>query len=91
MEFIYEELKIAASHFGCGVVMATVQSAPALGFGMVGSMGALSPIGYIIPGIMMPARFLSLDLAKWYVQYSRCHLCRTERKLYLFHLQSIGV
>lgn len=38
-------------HFGCGTIMGTVQSALALGFGMVGSMGALSPIGYILPGI----------------------------------------
>jgi len=35
--------------------MGAVQSALALGFGMVGSMGALSPIGYIVPGIVIDA------------------------------------
>lgn len=37
--------------FGCATVMGAVQSALALAFGMVGSMGALSPIGYIVPGL----------------------------------------
>lgn len=37
--------------FGCGTIMAGVQSVLALCFGMVGSMGALSPIGYILPGV----------------------------------------
>lgn len=37
--------------FGCAAVMGAVQSALALAFGMVGSMGALSPIGYIVPGL----------------------------------------
>lgn len=49
-------LVIAAAvcgHRGCGTVMGVVQSALALGFGMVGSMGALSPIGYIVPGIII--------------------------------------
>lgn len=40
-------------HFGCGTIMGAVQSALALGFGMVGSMGALSPLGYILPGILI--------------------------------------
>lgn len=44
--------------FGCGIVMGAVQSAIALGLGMVGSMGALSPIGYILPG-------LTIDLLFW--------------------------
>lgn len=35
----------------CATLMGTVQSVIALSMGMVGSMGALSPIGYIIPGI----------------------------------------
>ena len=34
-------------------IMSIVQSGLALGLGMVGSMGALSPIGYIMPGIAM--------------------------------------
>lgn len=37
--------------FGCATIMGAVQSGLALGLGMTGSMGALSPIGYIMPGI----------------------------------------
>lgn len=37
--------------FGCATLMSVVQSILALSFGMVGSMGALAPIGYILPGI----------------------------------------
>lgn len=47
-------LVIAAAtvgRFGCAAAMGTVQSVLALAFGMVGSMGALSPIGYIVPGL----------------------------------------
>ena len=49
-------LVIAAAlvtRFGCGMVMAAVQSVLALSFGMVGSMGVLGPIGYILPGIVI--------------------------------------
>lgn len=42
---------ILVPHFGCATIMGAVQSGLALGFGMVGSMGALSPIGYIMPGV----------------------------------------
>lgn len=38
---------------GCGLVMGSVQSVLALSFGMVGSMGALSPAGYVVPGIVI--------------------------------------
>ena len=34
----------------CGTIMGAAQSGLALSFGMVGSMGALSSIGYIVPG-----------------------------------------
>ena len=44
--------------FGCGTVFGAVQSALALFFGMVGSMGALSPIGYILPGLAVDLLFL---------------------------------
>lgn len=44
--------------FGCATVMAAVQSALALSLGMVGSMGLLSPIGYIVPGLVTDAVFL---------------------------------
>lgn len=37
--------------FGCVTFMGAVQSGLALGLGMTGSMGALAPIGYIMPGI----------------------------------------
>ena len=46
---------------GCGLVMGLVQSVLALSFGMVGSMGALSPIGYMVPGL---AADLALALTK---------------------------
>ncbi|WP_026666234.1 hypothetical protein [Butyrivibrio sp. FC2001] len=36
---------------GCATLMAIVQSVLALCFGMTGSMGLLSPIGYILPGL----------------------------------------
>lgn len=36
--------------FGCAVLMSAVQSLLAIAIGRVGSMGALSPIGYIVPG-----------------------------------------
>lgn len=39
--------------FGCAAVMGAVQSVLALSFGMVGSMGALSPMGYIVPGLVI--------------------------------------
>ena len=38
---------------GCGSLMGAVQSVLALALGMTGSMGALAPIGYIIPGILI--------------------------------------
>lgn len=44
--------------FGCATLMGAVQSVIALAFGMVGSMGLLSPIGYIVPGIV-------IDLCLW--------------------------
>ena len=40
---------------GCGTLMGALQSVLALAFGMTGSMGLLSPIGYIIPGIVIDA------------------------------------
>ena len=41
----------------CATLMSVVQSLLALALGMVGSMGALSPIGYIVPGIVIDAVF----------------------------------
>ena len=42
---------VMVERFGCAAIMGAVQSGLALAFGMVGSMGALSAIGYIVPGI----------------------------------------
>ena len=39
--------------FGCATLMGAVQSLMALALGMIGSMGALSPIGYIVPGLVI--------------------------------------
>ena len=44
---------VMVERFGCAAIMGAVQSALALAFGMVGSMGALAPIGYIIPGVVI--------------------------------------
>jgi len=49
-------LVIAAAvveRYGCAAVMGAVQGVLALAFGMVGSMGLLSPIGYIVPGVVI--------------------------------------
>ena len=56
--------------FGCAAVMGTVQSIIALSLGMVGSMGALSPLGYIVPALV-------IDLLVGLTQ--RLRLPRTER------------
>ena len=45
--------------FGCAAVMGAVQSVIALSMGMVGSMGILSPIGYIVPGIVIDCAVLA--------------------------------
>lgn len=45
--------------FGCAALMGAVQSLLAISFGMVGSMGALSSIGYIVPGIVIDCVLLA--------------------------------
>lgn len=65
-------LVIAAAfipRFGAGTLMGAVQSGIALCMGTVGSMGALAPIGYILPGlaidcVMFIARRLKLGRAE---------------------------
>ena len=37
----------------CAALMGAAQSLMAVCFGMTGSMGALAPIGYIVPGVMI--------------------------------------
>ena len=49
---------LLANRPGCAALMGLVQSGIALAIGMVGSMGALAPIGYVMPGI-------AIDLAGW--------------------------
>lgn len=44
---------VMVERFGCAAIMGAVQSVLALAFGMVGSMGALAPIGYIVPGLVI--------------------------------------
>lgn len=44
---------VTVERFGCAAIMGAVQSGLALAFGMVGNMGALSAIGYIVPGIVI--------------------------------------
>ncbi len=44
-------------NFGCAALMGAVQSILALSLGMVGSMGAFSPIAYIVPGLMIDCIF----------------------------------
>ena len=44
---------VTVERFGCAAIMGAVQSGLALAFGMVGSMGALSAIGYIVPGVVI--------------------------------------
>ena len=51
--------------FGTGTLMGMVQSVLALSLGMVGSMGALSPIGYIVPGLV-------IDCVMLLAKKSRC-------------------
>lgn len=39
--------------FGCAALMGAVQSMLAFALGMVGAMGALAPISYILPGLVI--------------------------------------
>ena len=50
--FLVIAAMLAPNHF-CGTVMGAVQCVLAVSLGMVGSMGALSPVGYIVPGIVI--------------------------------------
>ena len=51
--------------FGCAVLMGAVQSVIALCMGTVGSMGILSPLGYILPG-------LAIDLVLFIFRRAGC-------------------
>lgn len=42
---------VLVQRFGCATIMGVIQSILAFTFGMVGSMGALSVVGYVIPGL----------------------------------------
>lgn len=49
---------------GCATLMGLVQSVIAVSMGMIGSMGALSPIGYIVPGIIIDLVFAAASKTK---------------------------
>lgn len=51
--------------FFCGTLMGVVQGALAFSLGMVGSMGALSPIGYIVPGIVIDCALFFAKRLRW--------------------------
>ena len=51
--------------FGMGTLMGTAQSGLAFAMGMVGSMGALAPIGYIMPGLV-------IDCVFWITRRLKC-------------------
>lgn len=42
-----------AGQFGCGALMGLIQCGIALSLGMTGSMGILSFVGYVIPGLIV--------------------------------------
>lgn len=44
---------VLVPYFGVGTLMGLVQSVIALSMGMVGSMGVLAPVGYILPGLVI--------------------------------------
>ena len=48
----------------CATFMSVVQSMIALSLGMVGSMGALSPIGYVVPGLVIDLTLLVAERIK---------------------------
>jgi len=56
MMFLAVAATLAPYRWSC-TKMAAVQSALALSMGSVGSMGVLSPLGYIIPGMLMDGVF----------------------------------
>ena len=49
---------VLTGQFGSGALMGVIQSGIALALGTTGSLGILSPIGYVIPG-------LAIDLVLW--------------------------
>lgn len=49
----------AVPKFGTATLMGAAQGLLALAMGRVGSMGLFSPIGYIVPGVVIDAAFLA--------------------------------
>lgn len=77
----------------CAALMAAVQSVIALSMGMVGSMGALSPIGYILPGMLIDLLLsltknvpLSLAERMLYVNAAAAVCAALTANLIVFHL-----
>ena len=87
---------VMVERFGCAAVMGAVQSGLALAFGMVGSMGALSAIGYIVPGIVIDL-LLAVTRKSPLSQRDRIVLANTAAapcaaltaNLIVFHLQGV--
>lgn len=63
-----------------GILMGTVQGLLALALGRIGSMGVLSPIGYMVPG-------LAIDLV--YTLENRLKCSRTERMVFANALAAV--
>lgn len=51
--------------YGWGTLMGTIQSVLALSLGLVGSMGLLSPIGYVVPGLVIDCVVLLSRRFRW--------------------------
>ena len=85
-------------HFGCAAIMGIVQCVIALILGMVGSMGALSPIGYILPGLVIDllltiTRKLSLSRTDQAVLLNAAASCSASlaANLIVFRLQGFAL
>jgi len=75
---------------GCGTLCAAVQSIIALCMGMTGSMGALSPIGYILPGLVIDlimACSLPLDERMLLANLLSAVCAALTANIIVFHLQ----
>ena len=82
--------------FGCATLMSIIQSMITLSLGMVGSMGILSPIGYIVPGIVIDLLFmlsrktgLGTDLALTLANMLGAASASLAANLIVFHLPGV--
>ena len=82
--------------FGCATLMSIIQSMITLSLGMVGSMGIRSPIGYIVPGIVIDLLFmlsrktgLGTDLALTLANMLGAASASLAANLIVFHLPGV--